>query len=68
MTFPSIAAGDVWDIGVVGYDSDILDSTGGIDVGIIPISAHELRIDGSPIPGIGDDIVIDLSSGWVLAA
>lgn len=68
MTFSSIASGDIWDIAVVGYDSDILDSTGGVDVGIIPVTAHELRIDGSPIPGVGDDIVIDLSGGWALAA
>lgn len=61
---PNIAAGDVWDIGLVCYDPD---STGGTDSAIIPITAHELRIDGTAIPGIGQPIIWDLSSGWVLA-
>lgn len=55
-TFAGIAAGSVWDIGVIGYDPD---TTGGTDANIIPVTAHELRIGGTAIPGTGDDIFID---------
>lgn len=61
---PNIAAGDVWDIGLVCYDSD---STAGTDANIIPVTAHDLRIDGTAIPGIGQPIIWDMSAGWVLA-
>lgn len=61
---PNIAAGDIWDIGLVCYDSD---STGGTDANVVPVTAHELRIDGTAIPGIGQPIIWNLSSGWVLA-
>lgn len=61
--FPTVSAGDIIDVGVVCYDSD---STGGTDSGIIPITAHELRIGGARIPGNGDDIEWDLSE-WISA-
>lgn len=61
---PDIAAGDIWDIGLVCYDSD---STGGTDANIVPVTAHELRIVGTAVPGVGLPILWDLSSGWVLA-
>jgi hypothetical protein len=57
--------GETWDIGFVAYDSD---TTGGTDVNIVPITFHELRIDGTAIPTVtGSNIVIDLSGGWVVA-
>lgn len=62
---PNIDAGDVFDICVVGYDSD---STGGTDANIEPVTAHEMRINGTAVPGTGTaGIAFDLSGGWVLA-
>jgi hypothetical protein len=56
--------GETWDIVWVAYDPD---TTGGTDADLIPISYHELRIDGTAIPTLtGSNIVVDLSSGWVL--
>jgi hypothetical protein len=63
-TFTSITAGDIWDIVLLCYDSD---TTGGTDANIVPITASELRINGTAIPPNSDDIVIDFSSGWVMA-
>lgn len=62
---PNIAVGDVFDILVVGYDPD---TTGGTDATVEPITAHEMRINGTAIPGTGTaGIAFDLSGGWVLA-
>lgn len=56
--------GETWDIAWVAYDPD---TTSGTDTTLIPISYHELRIDGSAIPTLtGSNIVVDLSAGWVL--
>lgn len=66
MTFggPNVAAGDVIDVGLICYDSD---STAGTDANIVPITATEMRIDGTAVPGIGQPIIWDLSGGWILA-
>jgi hypothetical protein len=57
--------GETWDIVFVGYDND---TTGGTDANIIPISFSELRIDQTAIPTLtGSNIVVDFSSGWVVA-
>lgn len=61
---PNIAAGNVWDIVVVAYDPD---TTGGTDTTLVPITAAELRIEGTAIPGVGQPIVVDYSGGWALA-
>ena len=58
-------AGDAWDYAVVCYDAD---STGGADSAVIPITYHELRIDGVAIVPNGSPIVIDLSEGFVRAS
>lgn len=63
VTWTNPAAGDNWDIGVVGYDSD---STGGTDSGIVPITAHELREDGAVIVPVGSPVAWDLSN-WISA-
>lgn len=64
-TFAALTAGQTIDIGVVGYDSD---TTSGTDSGIVPVTAHELRISGIVIPTNGDDVIWDLSTyGWVTA-
>jgi hypothetical protein len=57
-------AGEDWDIAFVAYDPD---STGGTDSAIIPITFHEMRIDGIAVPTNGDDILMDLSELWVQA-
>jgi hypothetical protein len=58
--------GETWDIAWVAYDND---TTGGTDANLIPISYHELRIEGTAVPTVtGTDIFVDLSGGWVLNA
>lgn len=64
VTFPSIAAGDTWAKFILGYDSD---STGGTDSGIIPVTAHDMLYQGSYVVPNGDDILWDLSAGFVVA-
>lgn len=61
-----VAAGDVWDIGVWGYDND---TTGGTDANIVPITAHELRTTGgiALVPDGVNNLVIDGSAGWIAA-
>lgn len=63
-TFTTISAGDTWDIVVVGYDSD---TTSGTDANIIPVTAGELRENGTALVPAGANIVIDFSSGWIAA-
>jgi hypothetical protein len=63
-TFTTISAGDTWDIVVVGYDSD---TTGGTDANIVPITAGELRENGTALVPSGGNIIIDFSSGWIAA-
>lgn len=57
-------AGDAWDLCVVSYDSD---TTVGADSAIVPITAHEMRIDGVAIVPNGSPIVYDLTDGFVVA-
>lgn len=63
-TFTNISAGDTWDIVVVGYDSD---TTGGTDANIVPITAGELRENGTALVPASSNIVVDFSSVWVVA-
>lgn len=63
-TFTTISAGDNWDIVVVGYDSD---TTSGTDANIVPITASELRVNGTAMVPAGDNLIIDYSSGWIVA-
>lgn len=63
-TFSTISAGDTWDLVVVGYDSD---TTGGTDANIVPITAGELRENGTALVPSGGNIIIDFSSGWIAA-
>jgi hypothetical protein len=65
-TFAGVSAGDTWDIGIWGYDSD---TTAGTDANIVPITAHELRTAGG-IPLVPDGVnslVVDPSGGWIAA-
>lgn len=61
---PNVTAGDNWDLVIVGYDSD---TTAGTDANIVPITAGEIRENGTAIVPAGAPIVIDFSSGWVTA-
>lgn len=63
-TFTTISAGTNWDIVIVGYDDD---TTSGTDANIVPISASELRVNGTAMVPAGDDLVVDYSSGWIMA-
>ena len=65
-TFTGVSAGDTWDIGVWGYDSD---TTSGSDANIVPISAHELRTSGgiALVPDGTNPLVVDPSAGWIAA-
>jgi len=63
-TFSTISAGDTWDLVVVGYDND---TTGGTDANIVPITASEIRYQGTAIVPSGGNIVIDFSAGWIVA-
>lgn len=63
-TFATISAGTIWDIVVLAYDPD---TTAGTDTTLVPIAAHELRIDGTAIPPTGGDIIVDFSNGWLMS-
>lgn len=64
-TFSTILAGDVWAKVVIAYDAD---TTAGTDSDIIPITAHDLILNGAYISPVGDAIGIDFSvDGFVIA-
>lgn len=63
-SFLNIGSGDSWDIVVVGYDSD---TTGGTDANIVPITASELRENGTALVPNSSTVVIDFSSVWIVA-
>ena len=63
-SFVNIAAGDVWDIVVVGYDSD---TTSGTDTNIVPITGAEIRQFGTAISPSSSQVDIDYSAGWIAA-
>jgi len=57
-------AGDAWDYLVICYDSD---STGGTDSAILPMTFHEMRVEGVAVVPNGSPIVYDLTDGFVTA-
>jgi hypothetical protein len=57
-------AGDSWSKLVIGYDPD---TTGGTDSSIIPLTAHDLRYQGSVLVPNNSPINVDLTSGFVIA-
>lgn len=65
-TYTTPASGDSWRKVLVCYDSD---STGGTDANIVPVSAHDLLINGVAVaPPGGVNVVIDLSAGFAVAS
>lgn len=64
-TFTSIVNdGDIWSKLVVAYDSD---TTTGTDSDLIPVTAHDLRINGTTVTPNGDDIIIGFPDGLVIS-
>ena len=63
-TFTTITAGDTWRKVIVAYDPD---STGGSDTDLIPMVAGDVLINGVPVVPDGTNILIDYSSGLVVA-
>lgn len=63
-TFTSIAAGDAWRKLLVCYDSD---TTGGTDANIVPVTAHDLLINGAAIVPSGANIVVSGANGYARA-
>ena len=63
-TYAALVAGQTIQYVVVGYDND---TTGGTDANIVPVTVGETLIDGTTIPTLGDDVIVDYSSLWVTA-
>ena len=64
-TFASLVAGQTVGYVYVAYDSD---TTGGTDTNIVPVTVADYLIDGTNAPTLGDDLLVDYSSGWVIAS
>jgi hypothetical protein len=63
-TFTSIAAGDSWSKLVLCYDSD---TTSGTDANVVPVTAHDLRINGQVVVPSGANIVVSGANGYLRA-
>jgi hypothetical protein len=63
-SWTNIVSGNTWDIVVVAYDPD---TTGGTDSSLIPITAGEIRENGTAIVPNTSTVVIDFSSIWITA-
>jgi hypothetical protein len=63
-TFTLTATGQTIDFVGLGYDND---TTGGTDANIVPITIAETRIDGTAIPTLVGDVIVDYSNLWVTA-
>lgn len=63
-TYSLTATGQTIDFVVVGYDDD---TTGGTDANIVPVTIAETRIDGTAIPTLVGDVIVDYSNLWVTA-
>ena len=63
VTWTNVGSGDVWDKFVIGYDPD---SAAGTDANIIPVTAHDIRFQGSPLIPNGTNIVMTNTTGFVI--
>lgn len=63
-TWTTIGVGDLWRKLVVGYDADPVSGT---DSDILPVTAHDLLIDGVAVTPTGDDILVSFPTGWAIA-
>jgi hypothetical protein len=64
-TWANILIGDTWAMLAICYDSD---TTSGTDANIIPISFHDLLIEGVYVIPDGDDVIVDFSDGFIRAS
>ncbi len=62
--FAGIGAGDTWAKALVTYDSD---TTSGTDASIIPITAQDVRLNGSPLSPNGGNITFSWPYGLLIA-
>lgn len=60
----NIAAGDVWDLAVVAYTPNTGTST---DTNRIPITASELRENGTALVPAASTMIVDFSGVWITA-
>jgi len=63
-TYTTVAAGDSWRKLLVCYDSD---TTVGTDANIVPVTAHDLLINGAAIIPSGVNIVVAVPNGYAVA-
>lgn len=63
VTWTNVASGDVWHKFIIGYDSD---STAGTDANIIPVTAHDILFQGSPLIPNGTNIIMTNTTGFVI--
>lgn len=63
-TFATIAAGDSWRKGVIGYDND---TTSGTDANIIPVVAFDILINGIAVVPNGNNILLAFPNGYCIA-
>lgn len=63
-TFPAVAAGDTWRKLLICYDADPVSGT---DADLVPVTAHDLLIDGVAVTPNGDDILITGPTGFAIA-
>jgi hypothetical protein len=63
-SWTNITVGNVWDIVIVAYDPD---TTGGTDSSLIPVTAGELRENGTALVPNTSTVVVDFSSAWITA-
>jgi hypothetical protein len=64
-TFPTIGVGDAWRKLLVCYDSD---STTGADSAIIPITYHDILLDGVALVPNGGNIYVAGPTGFAVAS
>jgi hypothetical protein len=61
---PNVTAGDSWSKLLICYDAD---TAAGTDANIIPITAHDLRINGQVVVPSGAPIIVSVPNGYVRA-
>lgn len=64
LTYTTPAAGDAWRKLILAYDAD---TGAGTDANLIPVTAHDLLINGAAIVPTGVNIVISSSAGYLVA-
>lgn len=68
VTFPSVDAGDLWRKLVIGYDENAFATSSPVDSEIIPVTMHDLFINGVAVSPNGNDIIISGGNGFLVAS